>query len=47
MQIGKVQKKHIPIIACGAIEQVQQFTYLGSIMSTDGGTDKDITKMTI
>lgn len=25
-----------------AIEQAQQFTYLGSIMSIDGGIDKDI-----
>lgn len=42
LQITTAQDS-MPIVAHSqTIQQVQQFTYLGSIVSTDGGTDKDI-----
>ena len=29
-------------LSSGNVEEVQQFTYLGSIVSTDGGTEEDV-----
>ena len=29
-------------LSTGIVEEVQQFTYLGSIVSTDGGTEEDV-----
>ena len=41
MRLKTSNKENIEVNGC-ALENVEEFTYLGSIISTDGGTDKDI-----
>ncbi|ETE69662.1 hypothetical protein L345_04533, partial [Ophiophagus hannah] len=42
MPVGSAQDDMLITVPGQAIEQVQQFTYLGSILCIDGGTDEDI-----
>ena len=34
-------------LSSGNVEEVQQFIYLGSIVSTDGGTEEDVKALSL
>ena len=44
MCIGTKRDDGVAVVG-GRIEEVDEFTYLGSIVSTKGGTDEDVVKV--